>query len=256
MGIKEIHSYIHKAHKAHSHHNAEQQHNAHSHHNAGQQHNACISIVPIFNHLEDEQMAEIMEVTRTVSFKKGEIIYKAGDFSESLYIVSEGKIKIYRLSESGKEQLVRILRIGDFTGELALFNESIHESYAEAMEATQVCTIKRTDLQEFLMKYPSISLKILAEFSNRLEHSEKQTSRLATLKVETRIALFLVECMGDEKQSGKIVLPMSKKDLASYLGTTPETISRKLSELEDAGLIKQKIHKKIEILDLDGLLLV
>ncbi len=239
MGIKEMHRYIHKA---------------HSHHHAGQQNNACISIVPIFNHLEDEQMAEIMKATKSVSFKKGEILYKAGDFSESLYIVGDGKIKIYRLSESGKEQLVRILLIGDFTGELALFNESIHESYAEAMEATQVCTIRRTDLQEFLMKYPSISLRILAEFSNRLEQSEKQTSRFATVKVETRIALYLVECLGDEKQSRYIVLPMSKKDLASYLGTTPETISRKLSEFEDVGLIKQKLRRKIEILDLDGLL--
>ncbi|MDR7855241.1 Crp/Fnr family transcriptional regulator [Tissierella sp.] len=201
-------------------------------------------------------MAEIMEVTRSVSFKKGEIIYRAGDFSDSLYIVNKGKIKIYRLSESGKEQLVRILHVGDFTGELALFKESVREAYAEAMEKTEVCTIKRQDLQELLMKYPSISLKILNEFSNRLGQSEKQTARFAAEKVETRLALFLAECVDSEEQSSEIILPMSKKDLASYLGTTPETISRKLYDLEDAGLIKQKQHRKIEILDLDGLLLV
>ena len=63
------------------------------------------------------------------------------------------------------------------------------------MEETQVCMITRSDLQEFLLKYPSISLKILAEFSNRLEQSEKQTARFATEKVETRIALFLAECL-------------------------------------------------------------
>ena len=219
-------------------------------------HKVCVSLVPIFNHLEEHQMNEIMMTTNSVSYKRGEIIYQAGDKSDSLYIVNRGKIRIYRLSESGKEQLVRILNPGDFTGELALFNEALHESFAEAMEETQVCMIKRSDLQEFLLKYPSISLKILAEFSNRLEQSEKQTTRFATEKVDARIALFLVECLPDGGQSQEIKLPMSRKDLASYLGTTPETISRRLADFEAAGLIKQKPHKIIEILDLDGLLLV
>nr|WP_253701651.1 Crp/Fnr family transcriptional regulator [Bacillus sp. FJAT-27445] len=219
-------------------------------------HRACVSLVPIFNHLEEEQMKEIMEVARSISFKKGELIYQAGSSSTSLFIVSKGKIRIFRLSESGREQLVRILYAGDFSGELALFSESIHESFAEAMEDTQVCLIRREDLQELLLKYPSISLKILAEFSNRLGQSEKQSARFATEKVETRIALFLAECLKAESGQQEIVLPMSKKDLASYLGTTPETISRKLAELEGAGIIKQKPRRKIEILDLDGLLLV
>ncbi|MEH6907935.1 Crp/Fnr family transcriptional regulator [Neobacillus drentensis] len=216
----------------------------------------CVSLVPIFNHLEEKQMNEIMKTTNSVSYKRGEIIYQAGDKSDALYIVNKGKIRIYRLAESGKEQLVRILNPGDFTGELALFNEALHESFAEAMEETQVCMINRSDLQEFLLKYPSISLKILAEFSNRLEQSEKQTTRFATEKVDTRIALFLVECLPNGGQPQEVKLPMSRKDLASYLGTTPETISRRLADLEAAGLIKQKPHKIIEILDLDGLLLV
>ena len=196
-----------------------------------------------------------MEMVQSVSYKKGEIIYRAGDPSDSLYIVHKGKIRMYRLSESGKEQLVRILIPGYFTGELALFKETLHEAYAEAIEETQVCTIKRSDLQTLLLKYPSISLEILTEFSNRLEQSEKQTTRFATEKVETRLALFLAECM-DHHVSNEIELPMSKKDLASYLGTTPETISRKLATLEEQGYIKQKAHKKIEILDVDRLLLI
>ncbi|MGI1659336.1 MAG: Crp/Fnr family transcriptional regulator [Desulfitobacterium sp.] len=222
----------------------------------GEGHASCVSIVPIFNHLEDEQMAEITEAVRSASYKKGEIIYRAGDQSDSLYIVRSGKIRIYRLSESGREQLVRFLRPGDFTGEHALFSESVHESYAQAMENTEVCLITRTDLQQFLLNYPSISLKMLAEFSSRLEKSEKQTTRVSTEKVETRLALFLAECIDKEASSMELILPMSKRDLASFLGTTPETISRKLTEFEDAGYIKQKPHRKIEVLDLDELLLI
>lgn len=217
--------------------------------------NSCIMLVPIFNHLEREQMEEIVKSTRSTSYKKGEIIYREGETDDSLYIVSKGKIKIYRLSDSGKEQLVRILNPGDFTGELALFRESTHKAYAEAMSETDVCIMKRNDLQQFLLKYPTISLKILSEFSNRLETSEKQTTRFATEKVETRLALFIAECLNKDGPM-EIELPMSKKDLASYLGTTPETISRKLSDLENEGYIKQKASRRIKILDLDGLLLV
>lgn len=218
-------------------------------------HKACVSLVPIFNHLEEKQMNEIMQAVQGASYKKGEIIYHAGDTSDSLYIVNRGQIKIYRLSEGGKEQIVRILNPGDFTGELALFQESVLEAYAEAMIDTEICLIKREVLHDLLLKYPTISLQILTEFSNRLDSSEKQTTQFATEKVETRIAHFLAECVDSEKVR-TIELPMSKKDLASYLGTTPETMSRRLTEFEAAGFIKQKGQREIEILDLDGLLLM
>ena len=211
-------------------------------------------MVPIFNHVEVQQMAEILEITHSVSFKKREVLYQAGDQSDSLYIVNKGKVKNYRLTDSGKEQLVRILNPGDFTGEYALFNDSIHESYAEAIIDTSVCMIKRSDLQTLLTKYPSISMNILKAFSNRLEQSEKQTTLFATEKIETRIALFLAQCL--EEASSEVTLPMSKRDLASYLGTTPETLSRRLTQLEQRGLIKRKSNKIIEILNLDELLLV
>lgn len=231
--------------------------NAEHDHDASDPHKACVSLVPIFNHLEDTQLAEIMVTTQSVSYKKNELIYHAGDESDSLYIINKGRVRIYRLAESGKEQLVRFLNPGDFTGEMALFSESTHESYAEAVMDTKICMIKRADIQEFLLKYPSISLKVLAEFSNRLEASEKQATRFSTEKVETRIALFLIESLSEEKTGeNELILPMSKKDLASYLGTTPETISRKFNELEDKGYIKQITHKKIRIQDVDGLLLV
>lgn len=234
-------------------HNNSHCHHGH-HHEHCETHDTCISIVPIFNHLEKEQMDEIMTVRRSSTYRKGEHIYGAGDKADSLYIVNKGKIKIYRLSESGKEQLLRILQPGDFTGEMALFSETVHETYAEAIEETSICTINRAEFQELLLKYPSIALKVLSEFSNRLDQSEKQATRFATEKVETRIALFLAESVDKDTDPMEVVLPMNKKDLASYLGTTPETFSRKLADLEDEGYIKQISNRKIKIIDLDGLL--
>ena len=230
------------------------QEQAHCHH-CTDHNDYCISLVPIFNHLEEEQMDEVMALIHSRSYKKGEDIYQTGNASDALYIVRRGRVKIYRISESGKEQILRILNPGDFTGELALFNESVHDAFASALVDTDICMIKRNDLQNLLLKYPNISMKILSELSHRLAQSETQTTR-ATERVELRIALFLVESMDHNSKSDVITLPMSKKDLASYLGTTPETISRKLLEFEDAGLIKQLSNKSIKIIDVDGLLLI
>ncbi len=82
-------------------------------------------------------------------------------------------MKIFRLSESGKEQLIRILEPGDFVGELAPFSESVFAHFAVAMEKTELCIMRRNDLQAFLMKYPEISIRILEEFSRRLEKTAK-----------------------------------------------------------------------------------
>lgn len=228
---------------------------AHHHHDdAVGSHALCVSLVPIFNHLEWEQMEEIAKHTQSRTFQKGEFLYQPEEASDSLYIINTGLVRIFRLTESGKEQLVRFLRPGDFTGELALFATTTHEAFAEAMKETTVCMLTRQNLQELLAKYPAISLKIMEEFSNRLERSEKQTTLVATEKVETRLALFLVEQMDPATQ--EVMLPMAKKDLASYLGTTPETLSRKLGSLEDRGLIQQVTNKQILIKDVDELLLV
>lgn len=218
-------------------------------------HQLCVSIVPIFNHLQDAEMKEVAKTTRSISLKKGELLHSAGDASDSLYIIHRGKVKVYRLSENGKEQLIRILQPGDFAGELALFKESIHDDYAEAMEKTEICSIQRRNLQELLQSYPNISLKILSEFSSRIDQAETQMTSFATEDVETRIALYLAQQV-EENKSEDYRLPMSKKDLASYLGTTPETISRKLTKFEEEGWIEQKDQRRIHVVDLDALLLI
>ncbi|MCU6711545.1 Crp/Fnr family transcriptional regulator [Paenibacillus sp. J5C_2022] len=215
----------------------------------------CISIVPIFNHLDTTEMAEIVKETHSVTHGRGHSIYRAGETSDGLYIVHKGRVKIYRLSDTGKEQLVRILGPGDFTGELSLFSESVHDAYADAMERVELCVMGRADFQKFLLKYPAISLKVLTEFSSRLAQTENQAANIALESTETRIAMYLANEV-DAMNSNKITLTMSRKDLASYLGTSPETVSRRLAEFEEAGWIRQTGQREIEVMDLDALLLI
>lgn len=211
---------------------------------------SCVSRVPIFSHLDAKTQHKVHHKVHTILYKKGESIYQANDFSDGLIIVNEGRIRIDRLSENGKQHLIRILNPGDFTGEMALFKETKHEDYATAMIDSSVCKIKREDLQDLMNDYPQIALKMLTTFAQRLEEVEKNNTRLVNESVDKRISLFLIESMDEHHQ---VRLSMSKKDLASYLGTTPETLSRKLFELEDVRLIKQHSNRHIELLDIKTL---
>ncbi len=222
-------------------------------------HHSCVRLVPIFNHLDDASMDMIGSKARPKVLNKGEFLYHAKDQDDSLYIVSQGKIRIYLMNESGKEQLIRIMNPGDFMGEWTIFNsEGVHEEYAEALKDTKVCMIKREDIQDLLIEHPEISMRIMGEMSNRLAKSEKQTAKVSSEMVSSRLALYLAELVedGDQLEDEVIVdLDMSRKDIASFLGTSPESISRKFKELEDNGLIEQISSKKIRIYNLDDLIL-
>lgn len=215
----------------------------------------CVSRVPIFNHLPAEELAVIADKASMRTYERGQFIHRAGDPSDKLFIVHKGKVKVYRLADTGKEQLIRILDAGDFAGELALFSAMAHDSYAEVMQVSEICTIYQADVRELLLQYPDISLHVLAELSRRLGVSEKQTATIATASINARLAQYLADLM-EQENSSRFDLPMSRRHLASFLGTTPETVSRRLGEFAEAGWIVQTGQRKITVLDLDALLLV
>src|SRR5699024_6588326 len=205
-----------------------------------------------FNHLDEKDMLKIVDLSRHKHFRKGYVIFREGDPLEDLYIVHQGRVKIYQLFASGKEQLLRILDPGEVMGELAWFAGKQLDRDAEAMEETEICMIHQRDMQRLMMTHPTNAINILKQFSNRIDETEKLVGELSSKDVETRIAGYLLKLV-KEKKRRTIVLPMSKKDLASYLGTTQETISRRLSNFQMNHVIEQKGHRHIEIIDEEAL---
>lgn len=188
------------------------------------------------------------------SFKKGDFLFQAGDLTNPLYVVHKGSIKIYRLLANGREQVVKILKTGDFIGETSIFKkDTYHEDYAEILEDSEVCVIEQNDLTQILKDYPEISLKIIEQMSKRLNDSYKQTTQVTTESIGVRLAMYLVDLVDSDSESPTVTLPTSRKNIAYYLGTTPESISRKFKELEEKGLIIQESSSLIKIKDLDDL---
>lgn len=210
----------------------------------------CIKIVPIFNNLTEEEMLEIAAITRDRVFEKGEMVYTAGDEGEKLYVIHTGKVKITRFTESGKEQVLRILGPGEFMGELSLFSSEPMQDYGEVIEKANMCVIDGNKLKKLMGKYPSITFKVMEELSKRLDKAENLIENINHYSVEKRLSQALLELSND---NGIINLEMSKKDLASNIGMSQETLSRKLSAFQELGIIDLKGHRKIIILNIDAL---
>jgi CRP-like cAMP-binding protein len=217
-------------------------------HNGQEQ--SCIQLVPIFCGLNRRQMAEVENITYSKSFRKGEMIYMAGEEGDKLYIIHKGRVKITRVSETGREQTLRVLGPGDFMGELSLFVNGLLMDNAQAVEDTEVCIVDGERLKALMMKYPTIAVKVLEEMGARLGRAENLIENLGLYSVEARIARTLLDLADDE---GKVVLNLSKQDLASHIGMAQETLSRKLSYFQDMGWIKLEGRRKIIILDKDSL---
>lgn len=210
----------------------------------------CVTLVPLFNHLDLEEQRKINQLVTHQVFEKGEqIVTPEGD--PQLVIVARGNMKVYQLSPAGREQLLRVVEPGGYEGESQLFGAQNDTLFGEALQQTEVCVLKHQDFQQLLLRYPQLSLRLLEINAEKMTKVEQQTQFLMMEKVEERLATYLLDLY---KVSGEanVTIPMKMKELAAFLGTTPETLSRKLKLLEDHQLIQRK-GSRITLLDLDGL---
>lgn len=208
----------------------------------------CVSMVPLFNHLSGEDQEQIDRLVSHRHFHKGETIWQPGN-DPLLIIVARGTLKVYMISSSGREQLLRILTPGDYEGVNTLLGAMAQDIFIDSITDTEVCLLRKKDFTALLSRTPQLALKLLELHAQRMADTENQTRFLT---METRLATYLQALSLQVSPSSHLTLPMKMKDLASYLGTTPETLSRKLHNLEDKEIISRK-GRKLRILSPSGL---
>ncbi|ERJ12125.1 Crp/Fnr family transcriptional regulator [Haloplasma contractile] len=220
-------------------------------------HQLCTKKVPIFSTLTSDELNQITKLIIRKHYKKGELLIHDGTKLENLVIINQGRVKAFRDTIEGKEQILYIFSSGDFFGEKNLFMNKEATYHVEALEETSICMIKKSDLGELLSIDPSISLKIMEEFCKRIERLENTIESMGVKNVESRINIVLLEFkdkFGSEHPKGiSIKLPLSREGIAHYIGVTRETVSRKLSQLQDAGIIEMVGNKQVIILNQEEL---
>lgn len=217
----------------------------------------CTTKISIFSVLQQKQLKEITDVIIRKEYKKGTMIFLEGDVSDKLYLITKGKIKIFRYTKEGKEQILYIMSEGDFVGDLSLLKKERFKFNAEALEDTKLCILTKEDFDRILKKNPEIALKILEVLYDRIVALEDSVQRLGTKDAESRLAgllLSLIKDFGKPTDKGiELDIPLNREDMANYIGVTRETISRKLSSLQEEGIIEIVGNKKIIIKNLEEL---
>ncbi|WP_338471857.1 Crp/Fnr family transcriptional regulator [Niallia sp. XMNu-256] len=212
----------------------------------------CPILVPIFSALSSEEILKIAKMTKHVQFKKGETVVQEGERSDTLSIIHSGKVKLSKFTVDGKEQILYIMTTGDFFGELNLFNDDeLNNFSAFAIEDTEICQLRKSEMDQIMLEYPGISMKLLTALTKRLAHTENLAQNLATKDPEVRIVHMILEfCQkfGIKMNNGILIhLPITREEIASYVGVTRETISRKFRKFEELGLISLTGNKQMMV---------
>ena len=214
-------------------------------------HEACVRKVPIFSELDNEKINKLNSLVKQREFKNGELIYLEGEIGKNIYIIESGLVKLYRSNEEGNQYILRLLKEGNFFGELVLFKEEKLSSSAEAVGDCTICMLPKDELENLIKSSPELSYKLLSAITSRLNKTENKLQSLALedAKEKTmRLLLELAKESGIKKENGILInLPLSRDGLANLIGTTQETLSRKLSALQQEGVISMQGQKKIVI---------
>lgn len=200
-------------------------------------HGSCVRRVPIFAQLPPDQQDAVAAFAHSVDVPRGALLHRAGEATRALFVVHQGQLKISHRSPSGRQRLLRVAGPGDVMGEHAFLTGEPPDYEVEALEQARVCAFTSADLTRLVGHYPSIAVGMLRSLSERLQDAERRLTQTA-VDVPARLAAFLLDLPTTDGHPGAVRLPWPKKDIASYLGTTPESLSRALDRLQKQGTIR------------------
>jgi len=206
----------------------------------------------LFGGLPSQHLDAIEKIVVTRQFGRGETIFFEGDPGIGFYMVATGRIKIFKTSLAGKEQILHIFGPGEPFGEVPVFHGQPFPANALALEKSSLLFFPRQDFVDLVHSIPSLALNMLAVLSMRLRRFAAQIENLSLKEVPARLAGYLLYLAEEQGNPDQVELEISKGQLASLLGTIPETLSRIFGKMSEEGLIRVE-GKKISLLDRQGL---
>ncbi|MFN7973214.1 MAG: Crp/Fnr family transcriptional regulator [Acidobacteriota bacterium] len=212
---------------------------------------AQLKSIPIFSGLDDTEFQRMAQVASIHRFRKDTVVFFEEEVGESFFLIHKGRVKVSRLSNSGKEIILAILRVHDFFGEMSVLDNAPRSATVIAMEDTELVKIRRSDFMKVMHDHPEIAIKMLATFSERLRKANEKIGNLALLDVYGRVARVLLDMASEQgirRPDGTLSFRRpTHQEIANTIGTSRETVSRTLSDLQKRGyidLVGKEIHLK------------
>ncbi len=194
----------------------------------------------LFAGVEGVHLRELSGIAMLASYKPRVNIFSLGDPGNGFYIVKEGRVKVFMLSPDGKEQILHIIGPGESFGEVAVFAGKSFPAHAVTLDKSSLVFLPRDDFVALVSANPALAFNLLAALSQRLRQFTLMIDALSLKEVPGRLAAHLLRLSEKQASGDRLLLELSKTQLASFLGTIPETLSRILSKLQRAGFITIK----------------
>ena len=196
---------------------------------------------PYFADLETHALERVDKRMRTRVFSAESHIYQAGDKANALYVVAEGRVKLSHLSAGGTETLTDILGPGELFGAMSSLGEPLHLNSAQALVDSCILRIGQTEFRQILEENPKVALRVLDDLARRLRQAHSDVGSQTTHSVKQRVAiavLRLADKLGQRDDQGVLLnVPLSRADLAGLARSTPESVSRIMSQWKKDGVI-------------------
>jgi len=210
---------------------------------------AYLTETEIFRDLTPEEREWVNKVTTPTSYRKGEVLYRPGETGESLFLLQQGKVEVYRLSPEGKRLVLANLRDGAIFGQMPFVGQTMYDSFAEAVDDCTVRVMTRSDLEHILTSKPKVALRVIEGLARRLTEAEARLEDLAFKTIAGRLASLLLRLA---EEQGPTIVGYTHQDLAESIGSYRETTTQTLNNFKAQGLLTIG-RKRLELKDLDGL---
>jgi CRP/FNR family transcriptional regulator len=211
---------------------------------------------PLFASLTEAEIRGLCARVSKKHFSQGELLFNEGDPCTGLFLVASGRIRIFKLSAAGREQVLAVEGPGSSFAELPVFDGGNYPASASALEDAEVIFISRKDFQAFCREHPEVALKVIAVVGSRLRRLVGIIEDLSFTTVRHRLIALILRLTRDSGTSSKdgirVELTKTHQDLAAELGTVRELVSRNLSRLQAEGFLEVD-GRRIVVKDLVGL---
>lgn len=198
-----------------------------------------------------EELKKIMHEKSTKKYKKNQHIHYEGDNVTGIYFILNGKVKTVKMSEDGRELITGIYKADDYLDINIILSNDTYNDTAIALEETELSFLPIDQLDKLLYLYPEIGARFIRLLSHNIREKEERLMQIAYFSVRKRIAEALVKLLQNHSTDG-VSIKIGRDDLAALSGTSPETVSRTLTDFKDEALI-EKQASTIKVLNLDRL---
>ncbi|WP_310425522.1 Crp/Fnr family transcriptional regulator [Chamaesiphon sp. VAR_48_metabat_135_sub] len=210
-----------------------------------------LQTIRIFRGLSRSQLRSIAQIAQLKQFKKGEPIFQQGSEATGFFVVKTGRVKIFKVSANGKEQIIHFVNARENFAEVPALDGKCFPASATAIEPTESIFFPRMAFLGLLHQAPDIAINLLISLSQHLRNQSRLIEELSFKNVPQRLASYLLN-LSDRTTNTTVDLDLSKSQLAAALGTIPATLSRAFYRLSSEGMISIN-GSQIELLDRDRL---